>query len=227
MGLFPSRPPECATRAAQSRKVILLPGGYASHGDLDIIPAMEGIKPAMAEQLKVSLSLEGTQLELLEGDITELDTDAIVNPANENLQLGAGVAGAIRAKGGEAIQEECDRIGHTPVGTAVMTGAGALKCKRVIHAVGPRNGEGDEDRKLAAAVRSALALADREGLHSVAIPAISTGVFGFPIDRCARILLTEVHRYLQGGTKLERVVVCLWGEEAFGVFRRELRRGFR
>ena len=177
--------------------------------------------------LRVRLHLDETQLELLEGDITELTVDAIVNPANEDLQLGGGVAGAILEKGGQAIQEECDRIGHTPVGTAVMTGAGNLDAKQVIHAVGPRMGEGDEDRKLSSAVRSSLALADRNGLRSIAIPAISTGIFGFPIDRCARILLTEVHRYIQGGTKLDRVVVCLFGEENFRAFRRELRRGFR
>jgi len=179
------------------------------------------------DQQRVSLQFDGTQLELLEGDITELEVDAIVNAANEDLQLGAGVAGAIRRKGGPAVQEECNRIGHTPVGTAVMTGAGDLRAKQVIHAVGPRNGEGDEDRKLAAAVRSSLALADRYGLKSIALPALSTGNFGFPMDRAARIMLTEIHRYLQGGTKLERVVVCLYGDEAFSTFRRELRRGFR
>ena len=176
---------------------------------------------------KLMVSLESTQLELVEGDITDLEVDAIVNAANEQRQLGSGVAGAIRQKGGPSIQEECNRIGSTPVGTAVMTGAGHLKAKQVIHAVGPRMGEGDEDKKLASAVRAALALADRRGMKSIAIPALSTGNFGFPIDRAARIMLTEIHRYLQGGTKLDRVVVCLHGEEAFGAFRRELRRGFR
>ena len=178
-------------------------------------------------QNRVTLTLDKTQLELIEGDITDLDVDVIVNPANEDLQLGAGVAGAIRQKGGASIQEECNRIGHTPVGTAVMTGAGNLKAKRVIHTVGPRIGEGDEDKKLASAVRAALALADRRGLKSIALPAISTGVFGFPMERAARIMLTEIHRFLQGGTKLERVIVCLRGEEAFQIFKRELRRGFR
>jgi O-acetyl-ADP-ribose deacetylase len=176
---------------------------------------------------KVTVTLDRTQLELVEGDITDLAVDAIVNPANDQLQLGTGVAGAIRSKGGPSIQEECDRIGGTPVGTAVMTAAGNLKARWVIHAVGPRMGEGDEDKKLAAAVRAALALADRRGLRSIALPAISTGNFGFPLDRAARILLTETHRFLQGGTKLERVVLCLYGEEAFGAFKRELRRGFR
>jgi O-acetyl-ADP-ribose deacetylase (regulator of RNase III) len=176
---------------------------------------------------KVTVAFDGTQLEMVEGDITDLDVDAIVNAANEQLQLGTGVAGAIRAKGGPSIQEECNRIGGTPVGTAVMTGAGNLKARRVIHAVGPRMGEGDEDKKLAAAVRAALALADRRGMKSIALPAISTGNFGFPVDRAARITLTEVHRFLQGGTKLDRVVLCLHGEETFATFKRELRRGFR
>jgi O-acetyl-ADP-ribose deacetylase (regulator of RNase III) len=176
---------------------------------------------------KLIVTLDRTQLELVEGDITDLETGAIVNPANDKLQLGTGVAGAIRRKGGPSIQEECNRIGGTPVGTAVMTAAGHLKARWVIHAVGPRMGEGDEDKKLASAVRAALALADRRGVKSIALPAISTGNFGFPLDRAARIMLTEIHRFLQGGTKLERVVVCLHGDEAFGVFKRELRRGFR
>jgi O-acetyl-ADP-ribose deacetylase (regulator of RNase III) len=175
----------------------------------------------------VSIRLNGTLLDLLEGDITEIPVEAIVNPANEKLELGAGVAGAIRKKGGPSIQKECERIGGTSVGTAVITGAGDLPIKHVIHAVGPRMGEGDEDRKLASAVRASLALADRHGLKSIAIPAISTGNFGFPVNRCARVTLTEIHRYLQGGTKLERVVVCLFDKETFNTFRNELRRGFR
>jgi len=191
-----------------------------------MILRMKGTVAPMAEN-KISLQFNGTHLDLVEGDITALEVDAIVNAANEDLQLGSGVAGAIRERGGAAIQEECNRIGHTPVGTAVMTGAGELKAKQVIHAVGPQAGEGDEDRKLAAAVRSALALADRNGLRTIALPAISTGNFGFPVDRAARIMLQEVHRYLQGGTKLERVVVCLYDDETFQTFRNELRRGFR
>lgn len=179
------------------------------------------------EGRKLTIQLEGTQLELVEGDITELDVEAIVNAANEDLQLGAGVAGAILAKGGPSIQEECDRIGHSAVGTAVITNAGDLAARHVVHAVGPRWGEGEEDRKLASAVRSSLALADRHGLRSMAFPAISTGVFEFPIDRCARIMLTEIYRYLQGGTKIELVAIALLGDDAFDTFKRELRRGFR
>jgi O-acetyl-ADP-ribose deacetylase (regulator of RNase III) len=179
------------------------------------------------EQRKLSIQLEGTQLDLVSGNIAELDVDAVVNAANEELQLGTGGAGAILEYGGPSIQEECNRIGGTPVGTAVLTGGGNLKARHVIHAVGPKMGEGDEDRKLQSAIRSSLALADRHGLRSIALPAISTGNFGFPMDRCARILLTEVYRYLQGGTKIERVVVSLVDDETFEIFKRELRRGFR
>jgi O-acetyl-ADP-ribose deacetylase (regulator of RNase III) len=178
-------------------------------------------------QNRLLVTMDRTQLEIVQGDITEMEIDAVVNAANEDLQLGAGVAGAIRQKGGASIQEECNRIGGTPVGTAVMTGAGNLKARQVIHAVGPRMGEGEEDRKLASAVRAALALADRRNLKSIALPALSTGVYGFPMERAARLMLTEIHRYLQGGTKLERVVVVLWDEEAFEIWKRELRRGFR
>jgi O-acetyl-ADP-ribose deacetylase (regulator of RNase III) len=179
------------------------------------------------ERRKLSIQLEGTQLDLVSGDITDLDVDAVVNAANEELQLGTGVAGSIREKGGPSIQEECDRIGGTPVGTAVLTGGGDLKARHVIHAVGPRMGDGDEDRKLQSAIRACLALADRHGLRSIALPAISSGNFGFPMDRCARILLTEVYRYLQGGTKIERVIISLFDDATFEIFKRELRRGFR
>ncbi|MDQ1349291.1 MAG: O-acetyl-ADP-ribose deacetylase [Acidobacteriota bacterium] len=176
---------------------------------------------------RIVITMNNTTLELVEGDITDLDVEAIVNAANENLVLGGGVAGTIKRRGGPSVQEECRRIGSTGVGTAVITGAGKMKFRHVIHAVGPKMGEGDEDRKLSAAVRSSLALADRHGLKSVAIPAISTGNYGFPVERCARILLTEVHRYLQGGTKLQRVIVCLFDEATWKLFARELRRGFR
>jgi len=176
---------------------------------------------------RIVITMNNTTLELVEGDITDLDGEAIVNAANENLVLGGGVAGTIKRRGGPSVQEECRRIGSTGVGTAVITGAGKMKFRHVIHAVGPKMGEGDEDRKLSAAVRSSLALADRHGLKSVAIPAISTGNYGFPVERCARILLTEVHRYLQGGTKLQRVIVCLFDEATWKLFARELRRGFR
>jgi len=162
--------------------------------------------------------IEGKTFELREGDITEQDTDAIVNAANSRLMLGGGVAGAIARKGGPAIQEQCNRIGGTPVGTAVITTGGRLRARHVIHAVGPRMGEGDEDRKLEGATRCSLDVAERNGLRSIAFPAISTGIFGYPIDRCARIMLSVALERLRSATPLERIVFCLFGREAYRVF---------
>lgn len=157
-------------------------------------------------------------IELVKGDITEMETDAIVNAANAQLILGGGVAGAIRRKGGPTIQEECNKIGGTYVGGAVITTGGNLKAKHVIHAVGPRMGEGDEDNKLKNATINSLKVADENKLKSISFPAISTGIFGYPLDRCAEIMLSETINYLKGKTGLEKVVFCLFDQQAFNVF---------
>lgn len=162
-------------------------------------------------------------LELLDGDITEMDTDAIVNAANAQLVLGGGVAGAIRRKGGPAIQAECDRIGGTFVGGAVITTAGDLKARHVIHAVGPRMGEGNEDEKLRNATLNSLKVADENNLKSISFPAISAGIFGFPIERCARIMLETTIGYLKGSTGLDKVVFCLFGRDSYDVFANRLK----
>jgi O-acetyl-ADP-ribose deacetylase len=166
----------------------------------------------------MKVTVAGRTLELIEGDITEMDTDAIINAANARLVLGGGVAGAIARKGGPEIQTECDRIGGTFVGGAAITTGGRLKAQHVIHAVGPRMGEGNEDEKLANATRNALKVADENDLQSIAFPAISTGIFGFPIHRCAEIMLTITLDCLRGQTGLERVVFCLFGQDAYHVF---------
>jgi len=164
-----------------------------------------------------------TVISLVKGDITDCRVDAIVNAANSALQMGGGVAGAIRRAGGESIQGECNRIGGTPVGTAVITGAGKLPAHHVIHAVGPRMGEGDEDRKLENATRSSLALADKHKLRSVALPAISSGIFGYPVDRCARNMLRTTFDYLaKGEHSLEKVVFCLYDQRTFHEFSENL-----
>ncbi|MDH7563870.1 MAG: macro domain-containing protein [Candidatus Bathyarchaeota archaeon] len=170
----------------------------------------------------MKVRINKTLLELVEGDITELDTDAIVNAANTSLKLGGGVAGAIRRRGGPQIQEECDKIGGTYVGGAVITSGGHLKAKFVIHAVGPMRGEEHEDEKLKEATLNSLKLADKHGLRSIAFPAISTGVFGFPKDRCAMIMLSATIAYLEGPTSLERVVYCLYDHKTFSIFENTL-----
>ena len=164
------------------------------------------------------------RLRLVEGDITEMETQAIVNAANENLVLGGGVAGAIRTKGGPRIQKECNAIGPTPVGRAALTTAGELKADYVIHAVGPRWGEGNEEQKLESAIRSSLELASQHGLTSVALPAVSTGIFGFPLKKAAEISIRTALGHLRGATSLKEIVFCLYGREAFGEFAAALER---
>jgi len=141
-------------------------------------------------------------LRLVEGDITERNVDVIVNAANSYLKHGGGVAAAIARKGGAVIQDESDMIitagGLVPVGSAVITTAGRLPCKAVIHTVGPRMGEGNEDYKLRKAVKSSLLLASEKGFTSISMPGISSGIFGFPKDRCARILVEESKTFLEG-----------------------------
>ncbi len=152
------------------------------------------------------------------GDITLADCDAIVNAANCHLQHGGGVAGAIVRRGGESIQKECNRIGYTPTGRAVISGAGALKARYVIHAVGPVWGEGDEDAKLKSAVLSALKLATEHAVESIAFPAISSGIFGFPLERCARILLCTMEKFLEENTKAPDIYVYLYTQHDYNIF---------
>lgn len=170
----------------------------------------------------MEVKIKNSFLQLVKGDITEMATDAIVNAANAQLALGGGVAGAIRKKGGPEIQAECDKIGGTFVGGAVMTTGGKLKANYVIHAVGPRMGEGDEDQKLKNAALNSLKLADEKKLKTIAFPAISTGIFGLAITRCAEIMLGTTIDYLNGTTGLEKVVFCLFGAESYEVFRDRL-----
>jgi len=155
----------------------------------------------------------GVVLQLAQGDITEEATDAIVNAANERLLHGGGVAGAIARKAGPTLAAESERWvrEHGPVSHAepAWTTAGSLPCRFVIHAVGPVWGTGEEDERLAAAVEGSLRVARRLGLRSLALPAISTGIFGFPLDRAARVILGALLRGLAepGGLELVRVVV--------------------
>ena len=168
-----------------------------------------------------------TTVELVKGDITEMATDAIVNAANSQLAHGGGVAAAIVAKGGQTIQEESDvwtlARGEVKVGEVAITSAGLLPCKYVIHAVGPRKEDDDTDAKLESATLNSLRLADKHRLKSIAFPAISTGIFGYPIDCCARVMLRAVRDYVEDDTKLERVVFCLFDDAALSTFRKAIK----
>ena len=170
----------------------------------------------------MKVDIKNRVLELVGGDITEMQTDAIVNAANAQLVLGGGVAGAIRRKGGPQIQAECNQKSPTFVGGAVITTGGKLKAKYVIHAVGPRMGEGNEDEKLKNATLNSLKVADENNLESISFPAISTGIFGFPIERCAKIMLKTTIDFLNGQTGLKKIVFCLFGRDSYEVFANRL-----
>lgn len=174
-------------------------------------------------EVSAEKTVNGRSLRLVMGDITERDADAIVNAANKHLQHGGGVAGAIVRKGGSIIQEESDRIGFVPTGNAAMTSAGNLKAKHVIHAVGPRMGEGDEETKLRRVVQQTLLLASEHALKSVSMPAISSGIFGFPKDRCAAILVVESKKFLEehADSSLNYIEFCIYDDETLGFFQRE------
>lgn len=162
--------------------------------------------------------IEGKKLRLVEGNIVALNVEAIVNAANKSLILGGGVAGAIRNFGGPSIQEECNAIGPIEVGEAALTGAGNLKADYIIHAVGPVYGEGDEDIKLANAVLNSLKIAEKKGIKSIAFPAISTGIFHFPIKRCAEIMIKVARDFLKENKYPEEIILCLYGERAYSIF---------
>jgi O-acetyl-ADP-ribose deacetylase (regulator of RNase III) len=165
----------------------------------------------------MKMQVNHTNIVIKRSDITEEDTEAIVNAANSQLQHGGGVAGAIVRKGGKVIQEESNHIGFVATGNAAITGAGNLKTKYVIHAVGPRMGEGDEAEKLRQATWNSLRLADEGQIRSIAFPAISTGIFGYPIERCAEIMLEAVRKYCKGETKIQEIRFCLFDEAALRI----------
>jgi O-acetyl-ADP-ribose deacetylase len=169
------------------------------------------------------ISINNVKITIMKGDITESNVDAIVNAANSHLQHGGGVAGVISRKGGPRIQEESNAIGYVPVGECAMTSGGALKARYVIHAVGPRMGEGDEENKLRKAINNVLKLATSKEFKSIAVPAISAGIFGFPKDKCAHILVGETVTFVrEKKTTLEEIVFCLLDIDIIDFFTTEI-----
>ncbi|MEM2335953.1 MAG: O-acetyl-ADP-ribose deacetylase [Candidatus Bathyarchaeia archaeon] len=179
----------------------------------------------MAE--KIEYQIGKAKLCLVQGDITEMETDAIVNAANPSLMGGGGVDGAIHRKGGPKILEECKRIRATewpnglPTGKAVITTGGNLKAKYVIHTVGPiwRGGKSGEPELLAEAYRNSLALAVSKGLKTIAFPSISTGAYGYPIEQACKVALKTVREFLEKEDKLEEVVLVLYSRHDFEVYK--------
>ncbi len=151
-----------------------------------------------------------------QGDITQVDVEAIVNAANTELWLGAGVAGAIRRAGGPSIQEECNRIGPIPLGDAAITGGGKLKARYVIHAAGMDLGGGVSEQSCREATRNSLLRAQEKQVRSIGFPAIGTGVGGLDMAACARVMLETV----RDNPIVDRVVFVLFDSQALGIFER-------
>jgi O-acetyl-ADP-ribose deacetylase (regulator of RNase III) len=162
------------------------------------------------------------RLILQRGSVTKLGrhVGAIVNAANSSLMVGGGVCGAIHAAGGPSIAAECQKIGRCETGSAVATTAGLLDADAIIHAVGPvwHGGSNDEDRLLALAYESSLAVAEELGLTSVAFPSISTGIYGFPIERAAEIAVKTVADRLAGGSTVQEAIFVLFSDADYRVF---------
>jgi O-acetyl-ADP-ribose deacetylase len=153
-----------------------------------------------------------------QGDLAEMDVDAIVNAANNDLQLGGGVAGAIRRKGGDAIQKECDAIGSIPIGGAAITTGGKLRARFVIHAASMQLVGTATSRALRSSTAHALRIAAEKGLRSIAFPAVGTGIAGFPVPECARIMLREVAEHWKKPTSLEKIYFVLFDAQALSEF---------
>jgi len=173
----------------------------------------------------MEVEVNQSTVSLVEGDITEEGTDAIVNAANSRLAGGGGVDGAIHRSGGPAIMEECRKIGGCPTGKAVITTGGNLNARYVIHTVGPvYNGGGrNEAALLESAYRESLKLASSKGLRSIAFPSISTGAYGYPLAEAANIALKTVIDYLKANTDITLVRFVLFGRQAYDEYDKTLK----
>ncbi len=172
----------------------------------------------------MSWRVNGLTVEVQQGDLTIQDVDAIVNAANNDLELGGGVAGAIARAGGPAIQAECRTVGPIEVGDAAITGGGRLKARHVIHAASMRLGGRTTAESLRRSTRRSLAIAEERGLRSIAFPAIGTGIARFPMEDCARIMLEEVVALAPTARSMRDVRFILFGDDAVSAFRAEAER---
>lgn len=173
----------------------------------------------------MKVTIDSSTLELVQGDITKQDIEAIANAANSRLAGGGGVDGAIHRAGGPSIMDECRKIGGCPTGHAVLTTGGNLKAKYVIHAVGPiyRSGHSGEADLLKSAYLSCLKIASEKGIKSIAFPSISTGVYGYPIDEASKIALTTCWDYLSEHTEIELVRFVLFGNANYLAYEKTLK----
>lgn len=171
--------------------------------------------------------MTNSRIAVATADITRLDVDAIVNAANESLLPGGGVCGAIHRAAGPELEAECRRIGHCPTGEARITAGYRLPARHVIHTVGPvwQGGAHGEPALLAGCYRNSLALAQQHGLSSIAFPAISTGIYGYPLEAATAIAIAEVRRWIAAQPKPERAIFCCFSDRDAAVYSAALAAG--
>ena len=166
----------------------------------------------------VERTVNRTRVRLERGDLTALEGDAFVFYAREDLALGSGFGTAIQVRGGDSIKKELEKIGRVAPGQAVVSGAGKLKAKFIVHACGPKFQEPDTEPKLRATMLAALQAAEQKGIKTLAFPPMGAGFYGVPLDVCARIMLEQIAGYLKGQTALEQVIICVNDEREFDAF---------
>ena len=171
----------------------------------------------------MKLNVNSIIIELVKGDVTSLNVDAIVNAANSELQLGLGVAGAVRKNGGPTIQDECNEIisqkGRISVGNAVITKGGNLKAKYVIHAVGPYGDDQNRKNLLKNAIKNSLTICANHKLTSIGIPAISTGIYGYPIQEASEVILSTCKEFAKEDSSINHIKICLFDLDYFEIFK--------
>ncbi len=177
----------------------------------------------MTPAATVESRVNRTVIRLKKGDLTALPVDALVFYAREDLQLGSGFGTALQVRGGDAIRKELEKIGSIRTGEAVLTTAGKLKANYLIHACGPKFQEPETESKLDAAMRAALAAADKKGVKSIAFPPMGAGFYGVPLDTCARVMTESLRAFLAGPCSLEEVVICVIDNREFQAFEKHVK----
>ena len=179
-------------------------------------------KSTMPDAVSAQTEIRRSVVRLVRGDITELDVDAFVFYAQGDLALGSGFGTAISVRGGPTIQKELDQLG--PLGTtqAVVSAAGNLKARYIVHAAGPRFNESDTEGKLRGTVLNSLRAAEEKGARRIALPPMGTGFYGVPLELCARVMLEAIKSYLEGDTQIQEVVLCVMDQREYAPFQSRL-----
>ncbi|MGD8699197.1 MAG: macro domain-containing protein [Gemmatimonadales bacterium] len=176
----------------------------------------------MTNATAVGLEVNRSTIRLIRDDVTDIDVDAFVFYAQEDLALGSGFGGAIGVRGGASVQKELESLAPVPLGEAVVSSAGNLKADYIIHAVGPKFQEMDTEGKLRTTVVNTLKRAEDIGAERLAFPAMGSGYYGTPVDLCARVMLEEIRRHLEGETGIKEVVICVLDTPQYDAFKAEI-----